>query len=162
MNMRIQKDEFENTVDQYSDIMLRCAYAYCGNYDDAEDIVQEAFIKFLDRSPQFKDDQHKKAWLLRVVINLAKNRNKTFWNRNKTALDEKMPDDNDMLRKCEIWGAVNSLPPKYRIMIFLYYHEQYTIEEAAAMIGISKSTAADRLKKARSLLKKIYEEDNQL
>ena len=69
---RVDKKELEEAVEKYSDVMLRCAYAYCGNMADAEDVVQEAFIRYIRRSPEFKDEQHRRAWLLRVVINLSK------------------------------------------------------------------------------------------
>ena len=86
--MRIDKKEFEKTVDTYSDVMLRCAYTYCGSKANAEDIVQEAFVKYLKKAPTFESEEHKKAWLLRVVINISKNFARSFWNRNKTGRRE--------------------------------------------------------------------------
>ena len=115
--MRINKEEFEKTVDTYSDVMFRCAYAYCNNRTDAEDIVQEAFVKYLKKSPEFEDEEHKKAWLLRVVINISKNLVKSFWNRNKTDIDDNIPDEKGELTKCEIWEDVKRLPAKYRILV---------------------------------------------
>ena len=159
--MRINKEEFEKTVDTYSDVMFRCAYAYCNNRTDAEDIVQEAFVKYLKKSPQFEDEEHKKAWLLRVVINLSKNLVKSFWNRNKTDIDDNIPDEKGELTKCEIWEDVKRLPAKYRILVELYYGEGYTIEETAKITGVKKSTVSDRLKKARELLEKMYKEELQ-
>lgn len=157
--MRINREDFEKTVDTYSDAMLRCAYTYCGNQADAEDIVQEAFVKYLKKSPLFEDEEHKKAWLLRVVINLSKNLVKSFWNRNKTDIDDNIPDDGSALSRCEIWEDVKTLPAKYRILIELYYYEGYTIEEISAITGVKRSTVGDRLKKAKKLLGELYKEE---
>ena len=157
--MRINQDEFEKTVDTYSDVMLRCAYTYCGNRADAEDIVQEAFVKYLKKSPSFDDEAHKKAWLLRVVINMSKNLLKSFWNRNKTDIDENIADNDNPLVNCEIWENVRKLPAKYRILVELYYGEGCTMEEINKITGVKKSTVGDRLKKARELLEKMYKEE---
>ena len=154
--MRIDKQEFEDTVDTYSDAMFRCAYAYCGNRADSEDIVQEAFIRYLKRSPRFKDEEHKKAWLLRVTINLAKDLKRSFWNKNRSELDENTPGSSEELKRCEIWSAVRQLPPKYRILVELYYREGFTIEEISRITGIKRSTVGDRLARAKDLLGKIY------
>ena len=157
--MYIEKEEFERTVNDYSDIMLRCAYVHCGNRTDAEDIVQEALIKYLRKSPRFRDEEHKKAWLLRVVINLCKDLNKSFW-RRKTIAETNELDlaDNDTLNQGEVWDAVSRLPLNYRTVIELYYNEDMTIEEIAQVIGKSKSTVCAILQKARVLLKKQLEE----
>ena len=147
--MYIEKQEFEKTVTDYADIMLRCAYIHSGNRTDAEDIVQEAFIKYLRKSPEFRDEEHKKAWLLRVVINLCKDLNKSFWKR-KTVDEASEYDlsDNDTVTHGELWDAVSRLPLKYKTVIQLYYNEDMTIEEIAQIVGKSKSTVCSLLQKA--------------
>ena len=157
--MRIDQKEFEKTVDTYSDVMLRCAYTYCGSKANAEDIVQEAFVKYMKKAPTFESEEHKKAWLLRVVINISKNFARSFWNRNKTDIDENTADESDPLTRCEIWEDVKKLPDKYRILIELYYGEGFTIEEITNITGVKRSTVGDRLKKAKELLAEIYKEE---
>ncbi len=157
--MRIEQNEFEKTVNNYSDSMLRCAYTYCGNLTDAEDIVQEAFIRYLRKSPKFESETHKKAWLLRTVINLSKDLTRSFWHRKKTELTEDVIDESNSFKECEIRSAVQQLPEKFRIIVELYYGEGCTIEEITKITGIKRSTVGDRLKRAREMLRKIYEED---
>ena len=160
--MRMDKSEFEKTVLDYSDMLLRCSYSICSNRSDAEDIVQEAFIKLIKKNPEFKDEEHKKAWLLRVVINLSKDLLRSFWNRNKYHLEdfdeligsEAIVDDTD-----EIWTLVDKLPVKYRVVIQLYYYEGLTLKEISSAIGKSIGTTSNRLNRARDLLKKMYEEE---
>lgn len=157
--MRIDREDFEEAVRKYSDAMLRCAYAYCQSTADAEDIVQKAFVKYLETFPNFKNEDHRRAWLLRVVINLSKNHLNSFWNRNRCELDETLPDNNNPAESSEIWLAVRQLPPKYRIVIELYYREGFTIEEIAGITKAKRSTIGDRLKKAKELLREIYKEE---
>lgn len=163
--MRMEKNEFEKTVRDYSDMLLRCAYSICSNRSDAEDIVQEAFIKLIKKNPKFRDEEHKKAWLLRVVINLSKDFVKSFWNRNKEHIEDlddikciKVSKENDVT-DTEIWSLVEKLQVKYRIVIELYYHEDLTLKEISAAIGKSVATTSNRLNRARDLLKKLYEEE---
>lgn len=156
--MQIEKTEFESTIDKYADILLRCAYTYCGDLGYAEDAVQETFLKYLKKNPRFDKEEQKKTWLVKTVIRISKDFTKSFWHRKKTAIDEFVVDEDDPLAECEIWEDVNSLPPKYRIIIELYFHEGYTIEEIAAIIGVSKSTVGDRLTKAKKLLNDLYKE----
>ncbi len=157
--MHIDKQDFEQAVREHSDAMLRCAYAYCGSVADAEDIVQEAFIKYLKKAPQFSDENHRKAWLLRVVINLSKNLTLSFRRRNKTDLPEELPDPSDPVKDSEVWLLVYELPAKYRILVELYYREGFTIREISEITGVRVPTVGKRLEKARQLLKNIYKEE---
>lgn len=156
--MQIEKTEFERTIDEYADTLFRCAYTYCRNRTDAEDVVQETFLKYLKKNPQFVSEKQKKLWLVKTTINTSKDFIKSFWHKNKTAISENITDKNDPLSDCEIWEDVKTLPTKYRIMIELYFHEGYTIEEIAQITGVKKSTVGDRLTKAKKLLGDLYKE----
>lgn len=156
--MRVERKEFEAAVDKYADILFRCAYTYCGNRADAEDVVQETFIKYLKKSPSFNDEAHEKAWLIRVAVNLSKDLMKSYWYKNKSELIEDITDENDANDKCDIWESVSHLPPKYKIVTELYFHEGYTIKEIAEIIGAKQSTVGDRLTKAKKMLSESLKE----
>lgn len=157
--MRIKKEEFERTADKYSDAIFRCAYSYCGNKSDAEDVVQETFIKYLKKSPTFKDETQEKAWLLRVAINLCKDLKKSYWYKNRSDLDDNIVDASAALKQTDIWDCINRLPPKYRIVIELYFNEGYKICEIAKIIGAKQSTVGSRLTKAKQMLSEALKED---
>lgn len=155
--MSCDEKGLEKIIYEYADTLFRCAYTYCGNRDDAEDIVQEVFIKYLKKQPKFKDKTHEKAWLLRVTVNLCKDFLKSFWRSNRSELSEDIPDTTNFEEK-EIWENVSKLSPKYRVVIELYYCEGYSIAEIAEIIGARKSTVGNRLARAKVLLKKSYGE----
>lgn len=154
--MCIEKAEFESLVEEYADTIFRCAYTYCSNRDDAEDIVQEVFIKYLKKKPKFKDKDHEKAWLLRVTVNLCKNYLKSYWYKNRSELSDNIPVE--LPHGSGIWESVKKLPPKYRTVIELYYYEGYSIKEISEIIGAKHSTVGNRLARARALLEKYLKE----
>ncbi len=155
--MRIEKEEFEKTVDRYSDALLRSVYTYCHDIDDAKDIVQETFIKYLKTAPDLIDEKHRKAWLLRTAINLAKDQTSSFWATKRSKMQETADDSEpDPMLGCEIWLLVSQLPAKDRLVIELYYREDCTLAQIAEITGSKPSTIASRLEKARKRLKKMY------
>lgn len=161
MVMVKEKSEFERAINKYSDAVFRCAYTYCGSRSDAEDIVQEVFIKYLKKAPEFNDDEHEKAWLLKVAVNLSKDLVKSYWHKNRSDLSDEMKEESYVIDESEydIWKEVSALPPKYRIVIELYYHEGYSIAEISQIIGKAESTVGNRLARAKKLLKESMEED---
>jgi len=144
-------------IETYSDMMIRISYSYMKNLSDAEDITQEVFIKLLEKRPNFKNETHEKSWLIRVAINLSKDKLKSSYFKNTTSLEDDFVDttqeDNDVIQ------AVLNLPVKYRSIVFLYYYENYSISEISNILNIKESTVGSQLSRGRKLLKSILKED---
>jgi RNA polymerase sigma-70 factor (ECF subfamily) len=134
-----------------------------GNPDDSEDVLQEVFIKLLYNSPNFKDENHKKAWLIRVTKNLCKNILKSSDHKNVLIEDYQFPiSSNDDDLKIDIVKQIISLPTKYKSVIILYYYNDYSVSEIAQILKISKSAVKMQLKRGRELLKiKLEDYDNE-
>ena len=121
--MAITDEYIRNLVDKYGNMILRLSYTYMKSQADAEDAVQEVFLKIIDKKPAFNDSEHEKSWIIRATINICKNKHKSFWNKNVGSIDgikelpcfDKYTEDSDVLK------AVMSLPEKYRTVIHLYY-----------------------------------------
>ena len=143
-------DEYiARVVKSYADSMLRASYSVLKSTDDAEDAVQEAFLRLMQKKPQFKNEEHEKAWLLRVTINISKNALKSATRKNLPVTEEiPFSDENS-----ELLSVVLSLPERYRTVIYLYYFEGYSIKEIAAVLKIPAATVGTRLARARNLLK---------
>lgn len=86
--MTLQKEKIEELLVLYGDMVLRVAYTYLKSKSDAEDIVQDVFLHIMEKCPEFNDDKHEKAWIIRVTVNMCKNKLNLFWNRNKCPIDD--------------------------------------------------------------------------
>ncbi len=155
--MRIDEYVFKEIVDTYSDTLFRVAYAYCGNKSDAEDVVQDTFVKYLKKQPEFETDEHAKAWFIRVAVNLCKDHLKSGFIKNRCELSENIPAYSSEDKA--VWESVGKLPAKYRIVIELFYHEGYSIKEISEILHKNSSTVGNQLARAKKLLEKILRED---
>jgi RNA polymerase sigma factor (sigma-70 family) len=137
--------------------ILRMAYSYLQNMSDAEDILQDTLIQFLKTAPAFATAAHEKAWLLRVAINLSKNRIKYRKVRETVALDDSLTAE-EKQDLSFVWDAVSSLPVQYREIIHLYYHEGYSTAQIAALLQQKENTVRSHLQRGRKLLKRTLHE----
>ena len=80
----------QQLIQLYQNNLFTAAFNICQNQMDAEDAVQETFVQYYTSRKEFENEQHIRAWLLRVVINKAKNINRTFWKKNKCSLEDYM------------------------------------------------------------------------
>ncbi len=154
------KQTVQELVALYQNSLFAAAFNVCKNAQDAEDIVQDTFIQYYTMKKEFDDEQHIRAWLLRVAINKAKNASHTFWRRNKLSLDDYMETLTFETPQSEnLFETVMQLPEKYRIVIHLFYYEDYSVREIADILRLSESNVKVRLSRGRSLLKKVLKEE---
>lgn len=151
----------EKAVQNYSNAMLNAAYSILRSTDDAEDAVQEAFLKYIQKKPRFSSAEHEKAWLIRVTINIAKNVLRSSERKNLPAcediLNNQLNESNENTN--EILECVMSLEEKYRIIIHLYYYEEYSLKEIASILHLPLATVGTRLSRGRKILKTMLKGD---
>lgn len=150
----------QQLIQCYQNSLYAAAFNICQNQMDAEDVVQEAFVQYYTTKKEFENEQHIKAWLIRIVINKAKNITHTFWRKNKCALEDYMetlsfPDSSSR----NLFEEVMKLPDKYRIVIHLFYYEEYSVREIADILKLSESNVKVRLSRGRALLKASLKEE---
>ncbi len=145
-------------IDTYGNAILRMAYSYMHNMSDAEDILQETLIQYLKASPDFRDENHEKAWLLRVCGNISKNRIKYNALRDTDELQDELQTENKEDLSF-VWDAVKKLPQKYREVIHLFYYENLSTKEISSILDRKESTVRSDLKRGREALKQILKED---
>jgi RNA polymerase sigma-70 factor (ECF subfamily) len=146
--------DFDNIYDRYSDRLYAAAFNICRQQQDAEDAVQDAFIRLYHSRKDFESEEHIKAWLLRVTINAAKSTKRLFWNRMRSSYEEYMDslvfeEESDK----GLMDEVLKLPEKYRIVIHLFYFEEYKVKEIAEILNTSENTVKTRLLNGRRILK---------
>lgn len=145
----------EELVEKYSNMIMQIAYQNIFNKSDAEDITQEVFIKLLKNIYKIDSEEHLKAWIIRVTINLSKDYNKSFWNRNTTALEEDLKFFDEESQ--DVFKELQKLKPKYRNIIYLYYYQGYKINEISNILSMNPNTVSSMLTRARKQLKDILE-----
>ncbi|MEJ8305205.1 RNA polymerase sigma factor [Saccharibacillus sacchari] len=149
----------EHIIDTYGNSILRLAYSYIHNLTDAEDLLQEVLIRYLRSAPSFESAEHEKAWLLRVTINLSKNKIKFNQRRHTSELI-----DADFYTEAEsdlkiVWEAVKSLPSAYAEVLHLFYQEGYPTEQIASLLSKKESTVRSLLHRGRAKLKAVLKEE---
>lgn len=140
---------------KFGDLVLKTAYCCVGNYSEAEDITQEVFLTLHEKPQDFRDDEHLKAWLLRVAINKGRNYRKSWKQRARLTLEElpETPANDTDMRSREVREAVLSLPQDYAAVLFLHYYEGYKIHEIAAILEKNENTVGSLLRRGREKLK---------
>ncbi len=142
-------------VDKYGSMLFRICIVILANREDAEDAVQETFLRYLKKAPDFSDSEHEKAWLIHVATNICKDIRR-FNFRNKHADIDELSEflvTGHREENTGILEEVMKLKPKYREMIVLFYIEGYKIREIAEICGISAAAAKKRLQYARDSLR---------
>ena len=154
------RQSVQELFEKYQDNLYIIAFNVCKSVEDAKDVVQDTFIQYYMAKKEFDNEQHIRAWLIRVAINKAKNVNGTFWRKNKMSLEDYMETlEFETPESEELFETVMQLPEKYRIVIHLFYYEEYTVHEIAGILKLSESNVKVRLSRGRSLLKEKLQEE---
>ncbi|MDE6968254.1 MAG: sigma-70 family RNA polymerase sigma factor [Eubacterium sp.] len=149
------EEEVNHAVEKYADMIQRICFYHLKNQADTEDVFQNVFLKYMMHEEVFHDEEHEKAWLLRVAINGCKDYLKSFFRRNMVPLQAiaelaaDIPEDHQ-----EVLEAVLSLPKQYKDVIYLHYYEGYKASEIGAILGKKENTVYSLLSRGRGILKK--------
>ncbi len=150
--------EYERIVKENIDTIYRIALSYTKSTQDADDVVQQTFMKLLTKQVSFKDEEHIKKWLIRVCVNECNSLFSTFWRRNVGSTDEMSEEASYEVEFAdgtheELFEAIKELPAKSRIVIYLFYYEDYSSKEIAEILHIKEPTVRTRLVAARKMLR---------
>ncbi|MBQ8798768.1 MAG: sigma-70 family RNA polymerase sigma factor [Lachnospiraceae bacterium] len=161
--------DLETLMRTYGNDVLRMAYSYVKDYDTAEDIFQEVFIKVNAKLSEFRGESSVKTWLLRITVNACKDYLKSAYNRKVTMFSEKEEENipaADMAEKIErkqdgekVREALLLLPEKYREVLVCLYFEERSVAETAKVLGLSEGTVKSRLSRAREKFRVILERE---
>ena len=150
-------DKAAELMDKFGNTIIRFAYTYVHNMQDAEDILQDVLISYMRKAPVFENDGHAKAWLLTVTANTSKNRIKYNSYRSHDELNETLVAQHKEDLSF-IWEAVSSLPEDSREIFHLFYQEDLTTAQIAQVLGVKESTIRSKLKRGRDKLKTVLKE----
>lgn len=159
----ITRESFEAVMRKYSDMVYRLAVSRTGNPTDADDILQEVFLRYIRADKTYNDEEHRKAWLIKITINCTKSFLTSAWNRhrdfneadeNTGAYDKRL---SDIETKSDVYGAVLKLPVKYRTVIHLFYYEDMSVAQISKATGTGESAVKSQLSRGRAMLKELLE-----
>ncbi len=151
-------NRLEELVEQYENTLFRAALAILGDVQEAEDAVQDTFLRYLEKRPELRDRDHEKAWLLKVTANRCKSLLRTRKRHPAVELLDIYPVPEDEGSR-ELMEAILALPANQRSAVHLHYYEGYTSEEIGAILGQRPGTVRSHLSRAREALRQYLLED---
>ena len=159
MSNKATNADLENTILKYSDLLYRICFLILKNEQDVGDVIQETFIQYMKKHPDFESEEKKKAWLIKVSQNKCKDFLRFHKRHSYVPLDELEDilmgtsdvEPSHKVQLEEIW----ELEYKLKSVVILYYIEGYSIKETAQMLAISESACKKRLERARNKLKEM-------
>ena len=143
----------EEITRKYFDMIYKLAFNQTKKHADADDVVQEVFLRYINNKVEFKSEEHIKAWLIRVTINCCKSIFTSSWFKRTEGLSEDIPVQFETQEESDVYTATAELPKKYRAVIHLYYYEDMSVSEISKCLNRNESTIKSQLHRARALLK---------
>ena len=147
------KEQFVQQIRQYMDMIFRLAFNCLKSQADADDVTQTVLLRLYETEKVFDNEDHVKHWLVRVTLNECKKHWRSPWNRTEEYENYVSTLVFDEPQYSDLFEAIMGLDTKYRIVIYLYYYEGYSIEEIAGLLRLPRGTVGTRLKRAREQLK---------
>ena len=156
----MDKARFTAAVERYQNMVYRTALHALGSPQDADDAVQEVFLRLFRRGDGFDGEEHLRRWLLRVTVNCCRDTLKSPWRKRRTSWEE-LPETPvfDKPGQAALYREVMALPEKYRTVLNLFYYEEFTAREIGELLGVDTSTVTTRLARARRRLRERLGED---
>lgn len=155
----MDREDYERIVRTHMDTIYRIAVSYTKTPADADDIVQQTFVKLLSKKETFTDEEHEKRWLIRVCINECNSFFSSFWRRNVDSMEILTREPQFTTpENTDLYDAIRQLPGKCSIVVYLFYYEGYSTKEIGKLLHIKEATVRTRLVRARKLLKEQLRE----
>lgn len=154
MRGMIEQSSIEEIFQKYGEMLYKICIVMLKKTYDAEDTVQDVLIKYMTKNPLFETYEHEKAWLIRVTMNLCKDKLRFYKQHPYINIETiKTTYSEDSIDR-QIFDILLELPPKYKAVLLLYYVEGYKYSEISKILKITESTVKKRLERGRNLLKK--------
>ncbi|MGN1147770.1 MAG: RNA polymerase sigma factor [Lachnospiraceae bacterium] len=150
---------FEEIMEKHGDMVYRICLTITGNAEDARDSFQETFLRLVKNQDKIKNEEHLKAWLIRVATNCSKTTVSSLWNRTTQGIkEEDMEEGTYGPQENELLSELQRLPSKYAVVLYLFYYEEYSIREIGQLLNKKENSIKTLLNRGRKLLKKRLEE----
>ena len=149
------EQEVNRAIEKYADTVKRVCVLHLKNDADTEDIFQTVFLKYALSSTAFENEEHEKAWLIRVTVNACKDLLKSFFRSRMVSLEDVRERAAVPQTSSEVLETVLRLPEKYRQVVYLHYYEGYTAPEIGRILGKNVNSVYTLITRARQMLKQV-------
>lgn len=151
--------EMEEIIDRYQSMVYGLALARTGSPQDADDVFQEVFLALFRWGKTFREEDHRKAWLLRTTLNIARRITQSTWRQKTVPLEagEDIPAPFREPGENRVWEALQSLSEDYRLPLYLFYFEELSTDQIARALSLRPGTVRMRLSRGREQLKTCLE-----
>lgn len=151
----------EEIINRYQDMVYGLALAKTGSPADADDVFQEVFLAYFQSGKVFREEEHRKAWLLRTTLNQCRRITASTW-RQKTVPLTRETDLPVLFREPEenlVWNALQALPEDYRLPLYLFYFQELSTQEIGRILKLRPGTVRMRLSRGREQLRQSLKGD---
>ena len=157
----VQNESIETVIQRYKATVYSVALSYVNTREDADDIFQEVFLIYFRTNPQFNEEEHRKAWLIRTTINCSKRVVDSTYRKRTVPLDEMEEESFQFQTKEEnaVYVALQALPEKYRTVLHLFYFEDMSIDMICKVLELKSSTVKVQLMRGREMMKEKLKEE---
>lgn len=153
--------ELTEIIDRYQTTVFGLALAKTGSRADADDVFQEVFLAYYQSGKTFRDEEHRKAWLLRTTLNLCRRVTQSSWRKKTVPLSQREdapvrfqePEEN------RVWQALCGLEETYRLPLYLFYFQELSTREIARALSIRPGAVRMRLTRGREQLRQALKGD---
>lgn len=142
----------EEAVMEYGDMLFRISMVLLGHEQDAQDVVQDTFCRYMEHRQALYDKDHEKAWLIRVAVNRCKDVHRGRRRHPLVCLEE-VEQYCEFQEQSEVLTALMNLPDQMKTVLYLHYIEGYKSAEIARMLGITTSAVKKRMQRGREQMK---------
>lgn len=153
----VHTDDVDEIIKEYSSMVYRLAFSLAKSKTDADDIFQEVFLRYIRKNTEFENEEHRKAWLIRVTINCSNSFWSSAWKKKTVPLsDTDQLEDNvsfGIQEETTLYYELTKLPKKYRKVIHLFYYEDMSTDQISKILDIKPATVRTQLTRARAMLK---------
>ena len=162
-NTFVQNESIETIIQRYKSTIYGVALSYTSNRADADDIFQEVFLIYFKVNPQFNDEEHRKAWLIRTTINCSLRVVQSTYHKRVVPMDQNEMDEGSFQFRTKeenaVYLALQQLPEKYRKVLQLFYFADMSIESIANALNLKPGTAKVQLMRGREMMKSKLKEE---
>lgn len=151
------ENDIREKIIKYSDMLYKICIVILCNEHDVQDVIQDTFCRYLEKKPEFHDEEHEKAWLIKVATNICRDMMRFKIRHPKISIDEvenslMVPEQKETLRE------LLELPVKQKTVIYLHYVEGYQIKEIANILGTTEGAVKMRLKRGKEQMRTTWKE----